>query len=72
MPCPIGTKCAPRNLHRNPSMTPDAVRKRRWRDGQDPDRLRALNRRHQAAKRARDKTTLRAATASPVPLPRRT
>jgi len=52
--CPIGTKCAPHNYGRMPSMTEEAVRKRRWRSRQDPDRLRALNRRHQRAKRERD------------------
>lgn len=55
MTCPVGTRCAPHNYGRTLSMTRYAVSKRRWRASQDPDHLRAMNRRHQRAKRARDK-----------------
>lgn len=55
MPCPVGTKCAPKNYDRTPSSEPGAVRKRAWRRTQDPQRLRDMNREHQRAKRERDR-----------------
>jgi hypothetical protein len=57
VPCPVGTKCSPHNYTRDLSATPAAVAKRRQRGNRDPDELRAQNRRHQRAKRARDRAT---------------
>ena len=56
MTCAVGTKCAPRNaVQRALSTTDAAVAKRRQRAAMDPDERRAMDRRHQRAKRARDR-----------------
>lgn len=48
--------CAPRNTVQRPlSMTDAAVAKRRQRAAMDPDERRAMDRRHQRAKRQRER-----------------